>query len=161
MRAVVRSLARLPNDDVQAIATYFASLNSPLGAPLEPALARGLTPTPPATDQHRAGEKIYLQHCESCHGTPGSPPSVAKSPLGLTASLWARYRPFNLLLTVLNGIDGNDGLPGSMPGFRDKLSDQELEALVVSLRASHTTLPPWGLISDRVTRARNDPLSLP
>jgi len=161
MRAVVRSLARLPDDDVQAIATYFASLNTPLGAPLEPALARGLTPTAPATDQHRAGEKVYLQHCASCHGTPGSPPSVAKSPLGLTASLWARYRPFNLLLTVLNGIDGSDGLPGSMPGFRDKLSDQELEALVVYLRASHTTLPPWGLISDRVTRARNDPLSLP
>ena len=33
-----------------------------------------------------------------------------------------------------------------MPGFRDKLSDQELEALAVYLRASHTTLPPWGLI---------------
>ena len=42
MRAVVRSLARLPDDDLRAIATYFASLNSPLGAPLEPALARGL-----------------------------------------------------------------------------------------------------------------------
>ena len=109
----------------------------------------------------RRAKRSISSTVQSCHGTPGSPPSVAKSPLGLTASLWARYRPFNLLLTVLNGIDGSDGLPGSMPGFRDKLSDQELEALVVYLRASHTTLPPWGLISDRVTRARNDPLSLP
>jgi mono/diheme cytochrome c family protein len=161
MRSVVRSLAKLPDDDIRAIATYFASLNSPLGAPLEPALARGVAAVPPATDQQRVGEKVYLRHCESCHGTPGSPPSVAKSPLGLTAALWARYRPFNLLLTILNGIDGSDGLPGSMPGFRDKLSDQELEALVVYLRASHTTLPAWGLITDRVTRARNDPMSLP
>jgi hypothetical protein len=48
-----------------------------------------------------------------------------------------------------------------MPGFRDKLSDSDLEALVVYLRASHTTLPLWGLLDDRIKRARNDPMSLP
>ena len=43
--------------------------------------------------------------------------------------------------TVLDGIDGSDGLPGAMPGFRDKLSNADLEALATYLRASSTTLP--------------------
>jgi len=160
MRGVIRGLAKLPDDDLRAIASYFVSLNSPSGVALEPAIARGLAPVPPATDHQRIGEKHYLQHCAGCHGTAGKP-ATARSPLGLNEALWNPYRPYNLLLTILDGIDGSDGLPGSMPGFRDKLSDSELEALVVYLRASHTTLPLWGLLEDRIKRARNDPMSLP
>jgi len=161
MRGVIRGLAKMPDEDLHAIAGYFVSLNTPSGAALEPAIARGLAPVPPASDQQRIGEKLYLQHCASCHGSAGSQPPVARSPLGLNEALWNPYRPYNLLLTILNGIDGSDGLPGSMPGFRDKLSDSDLEALVVYLRASHTTLPLWGLLDDRIKRARNDPMSLP
>ena len=160
MRGVIRGLAKMPDDDLRAIASYFVSLNSPSGVALEPAIARGLAPVPPATDHQRIGEKHYLQHCAGCHGTAGKP-ATARSPLGLNEALWNPYRPYNLLLTILDGIDGSDGLPGSMPGFRDKLSDSELEALVVYLRASHTTLPLWGLLEDRIKRARNDPMSLP
>ena len=160
MRTVVRGLAKLPDDDLQAMATYIASLNSPSGAPLEPALQRARAPAPPATEPQRRGEAIYLAHCASCHGAPGSPPTVARSPLGLNAALWNRYRPYNMLRTILDGIDGKDGLPGAMPGFRDKLSDQDLAALATYLRASHTTMPPWGLIEELVRATRNDPLRL-
>ena len=85
---------------------------------------------------------------------------MARSPLGLNAGLWNPYRPYNLLLTVLDGIDGRDGLPGAMPGFRDKLSDGELAALATYLRTSYTTLPAWAAIEELVRSTRNDPLHL-
>jgi mono/diheme cytochrome c family protein len=161
MRAVVKGLARMPDDDLRAIATYFVSLNVPSGAALEPAIARARSPLPPKTDMQRRGQTLYLEHCASCHGAPGSPPTVARSPLGLNAALWNAYRPYNLLLTVLDGIDGRDGLPGAMPGFRDKLSNADLEALASYLRSSYTTLPNWELLDETVEKARNQPMLLP
>jgi nicotinate dehydrogenase subunit B len=160
MRGVVRGLGKLPDEDLRAMAAYFATLSTPLGAPIEPALTRAAAPVPPKTDLQRQGEALYLEHCASCHGAPGSPPTGARSPLGLNAALWNRYRPYNLLRTVLDGIDGQDGLPGAMPGFRDKLSDHELAALATYLRTSYTTLPAWDQIEGLVHSTRNDPLRL-
>jgi len=160
MRGVVRDLARMPDDDLRAIAAYFVGLNSPSGAAVAPAIARALAPVSPQTDLERRGEAVYLAHCAGCHGAPGQAPTAARSPLGLSATLWNLYRPYNLLLTVLDGIDGRDGLPGAMPGFRDKLSDEDLAALAVYLRASYTTLPAWGSMGDMVRGARNHPLLL-
>jgi mono/diheme cytochrome c family protein len=157
MRTVVRGLSPLPDEDLQAMATYVVSLRSPPIAPVEPALARARAPVPPKTDPEREGEALYLQHCASCHGAPGSPPTVARSPLSMNSSLWNRYRPYNWLRATLDGLDGKDGLPGGMPAFRDKLSDRELATLATYLRATHTNMPPWGLIEDLVRSTRNDP----
>jgi mono/diheme cytochrome c family protein len=161
MRSVVRNLSRMSDDDLRAMTAYFVSLNRPSGAALEPRIARALSPVPPTTDKQRAGHKIYMEHCASCHGAPGSPPPVARSPLALTETLWNPYQAYNLVLTVLDGIDGRDGLPGTMPAFRDKLSDDDIEALAIYLRTSFTTLPVWGLLAERIKLARNDPMSLP
>jgi mono/diheme cytochrome c family protein len=160
MRGAVRGLARLPDDDLRAIATYFVSLNRPSGAAVEPAIARALSPTPPSTEQQRRGAALFSESCASCHGAGGQPPPVARSPLGLSAAVWDLYRPYNFLLATLDGIDGSDGLPGAMPGFRDKFSDAELEAIAAYVRSSYTTLPAWGLMEQFTWAARNDPLSL-
>ncbi len=161
MRGVVRNLARMPDDDLHAMATYFISLNTPSGAAVEPRIARALAPLPPATDKQRAGHKLYMENCANCHGAPGSAPPVARSPLGLSEALWNPYRAYNLVLTVLDGIDGRDGLPGNMPGFRDKFTDDDIEALATYLRTSHTTMPVWGLLTERIKISRDDPLPLP
>lgn len=160
MRGVVRGLAKLPDEDVRAMAAYLASLNAPFAAPVEPALARAKSPAPPKTGPEREGEALYIQHCASCHGGPGSPPTVARSPLSMNASLWNRYRPYNMLRAILDGIDEKDGLPGGMPAFRDKLSDRELATLAAYLRATHTNMPPWSLLEDLVRSTRNDPQRL-
>jgi mono/diheme cytochrome c family protein len=160
MRRVVRGLAGMPDDDLQAIASYILSQNRPAGgASLDKAMARALDPAPPKTEQQQSGEKVYLQHCASCHGAPGSAPTVARSPLALNAGLWNQYRPYNLMRTILDGIDGSDGLPGAMPGFRDRLNDTELGALIAYLRTSYTTLPAWTLLDEKFWQARNHPLS--
>ena len=161
MRGVVRGLATLSDDDLRAMAIYFVSLNTPSGANLQTALARARSPVAPTTDRQKAGEALFRQHCTSCHGSGDDPPPVARSPLGLSATLWDRYRIHNLARTLLDGIDGSDGLPGAMPGFRDKLSDRELESLAYYLRAAYTTLPAFGLMPEWIPMARNDPMSLP
>ena len=161
MRAVVHGLARLTDEDLRAMATYFVSLNRPSGRAPEPDIARALSPIPPTTAEHKRGAALYRESCASCHGTPGQPPTVAHSPIGLSEALWNPYRPYNLLLAMLDGIDGHDGLPGAMPSFRDKLGNDDLIAIAGYLRASYTTLPQWGLLEDQTTQAaRNDPLSL-
>jgi mono/diheme cytochrome c family protein len=161
MRAVVNGLGGLPDDDLRAMATYFIGLNRPSGRAPEPDIARALSPVPPVTDEQKRGAALYLENCASCHGAPGRPPTVAHSPIGLSEALWNPYRPYNLLLTMLDGIDGHDGLPGAMPSFRDKLSNDDLIAIGGYLRASYTTLPQWGLLDEATTQAaRNDPLSL-
>jgi mono/diheme cytochrome c family protein len=159
MRAVIRGLGKMSDDDLRAMAAYFISLNNPPEANAEAALARAKAPAPPKTDIQRRGETVYLEQCASCHGAPGGPSTVARSPLGLSAMLWNPYRPYNLLRTVLDGIDAGDGLPGAMPAFRDTLNDDDLGALALYLRASYTTLPPWGLMEDTVKVARHHPLS--
>ena len=161
MRRIVSNLSRLSDDDLRAMARYLIKLIRPSGAALEPRIARGLSPAQPSTDTQRAGHKIYMEHCASCHGAPGSPPPVARSPLGLSEVLWNPYQAYNLVQTILDGIDGRDGLPGSMPGFRDKLSDDDIEALAIYLRTAYTPLPIWGLLAERIKLARNDPMSLP
>jgi mono/diheme cytochrome c family protein len=161
MRTVVRNLSGLSDDDLRAMVRYFMALNTPSGAPLEPKVARALAPIPPSTDKQKAGHRLYMENCASCHGAPGSAPTVARSPLGLSEALWNPYRAYNLVLTILDGIDASDGLPGSMPGFRDKLSDDDIEAIATYLRMSYTTLPPWGLLIERIKLSRNDPMSLP
>jgi len=161
MRSVVRNLSRLSDDDLRAMTVYFMSLNRPSGAALEPRIARGLNPVAPTTDKQRAGHALYMEHCASCHGAPGSAPPVARSPLGLSEAMWNPYRAYNLVLTVLDGIDGHDGLPGNMPGFRDKLSDDDIHALAIYLRTAYTTMPIWGLLEPRIKLSRNDPMALP
>lgn len=161
MRNVVRGLARMSDEDLRAMATYFVSLNAPTRTDLHRALDRARSPAAPTTDRQKAGEAIFLQHCASCHGSGDQPPPVARSPLGLSPALWDRYRVHNFARTVLDGIDGSDGLPGAMPAFRDKLSDSEIESLALYLRAAYTTSPPWGLLPEWIGLARNDPMSLP
>jgi mono/diheme cytochrome c family protein len=147
----------LPDADLKAIATYFVSLNRPSGAALEPGIAKATSPASPDTPGERRGEEIYRANCASCHDPGGS----ARSPLGLNASLWLEQQPQNLLRTVLDGIDGSDGLPGAMPAFRDKLSNADLEALAGYLRTSRTNAPGWPGLDKLVRDIRSQSMAQP
>lgn len=161
MRAVVRDLAKLSDDDLRAMTAYFISLNHPFVGKREAALARARSPVAPVTERQKEGQALFVQHCASCHGMGDGPPPVARSPLGMSATLWDRYRVHNLAATILDGIDGSDGLPGAMPGFRDKLTDHDIESLALYLRAAYTTWPAFGLMKEWLPLARNEPMKLP
>ena len=157
MRLVVKGLSKLPDADLKAIAAYVVSLNRPSGAALEPGLAKALAPDPAPDPRERPGLKIYRANCAGCH----DPGGTARSPLGLNASLWLEQRPQNFVRTILDGIDGSDGLPGAMPGFRDKLNDAEIEALASYLRGARTNAPGWPGLDQLVPKIRRESMLQP
>ena len=157
MRLVVKGLAKLPDSDLKAIAAYFVSLNRPSGAALEPGVAKATAPDPPADPKEAQGLKIYRANCAACH----KPGGAARSPLGLNASMWLEDKPQNFIRTVLDGIDGSDGLPGAMPAFRDKLSDSDLIALAEYLRTERTNAAGWPGLDKLVRKIRTESMSQP
>jgi mono/diheme cytochrome c family protein len=163
MRLVIKGLAKLPDSDLKAIAAYFVSLNRPSGADLAPGIAKARAPDPvaapsdPQTHKVYRGLKTYRDNCAGCHDQGGA----ARSPLGLNASLWLEDKPQNFIRTVLDGIDGSDGLPGAMPGFRDKLTDGDLEVLAEYLRFARTNAPGWPGLPKLVPKIRAESISQP
>jgi cytochrome c553 len=82
---------------------------------------------------HRSeGEKLYREHCADCHGLDGRGNTVREmgQPYAdLTDDSWK-----------FGGEDGQianairEGSFGLMPGFQEKLNDQQIQALVVYLK---------------------------
>ncbi len=161
MRTVVKGLAKLPDSDLKAIAAYFISLNRPSGAPPEPSLAKAITPMPPSAANEEPGLTLYRTHCAACHEAGSTAPGAARSPLPLTSPLWIELRAHNFVHPVLDGIDGSDGLPGAMPAFRDKLTDDELAMLTDYVRAWRTNALGWPALLKDLARIRAKPVSQP
>ncbi len=88
-------------------------------------------------EQVKMGEKIYLQHCQSCHGdrgvgtkdwrTPLKDGSFPPPPLDGSAHAW--HHPLDdLLNTVDKGLN-------HMPAFGDKLDEAERRAVIAYLQS--------------------------
>jgi mono/diheme cytochrome c family protein len=149
---VVQSLQYLSRDDLGAMAAYLKSL--PAGAPA------GRPAAPQVAEQTmRAGEKLYGQHCASCHGERGEGkgpyPALSKN------RALALAEPVNAIRVVLNGgfAPGTQGNPRpyGMPPFGHVLRDEDVASLVTYLRAS------WGnaaapVSGAEVNRYRSVPL---
>ncbi len=81
-----------------------------------------------------AAKANWDRHCRKCHGADGS----ANTPLGkklkirdyTKAESLAEFSDEELFEMTKNGVPGTQ-----MPGFGDKLSDDEIHALVAFMRA--------------------------
>jgi mono/diheme cytochrome c family protein len=161
MRTVIKDLAGLPDSDLHAIAAYFVGLNRPSGADLKPSLDKATTPLPTAAANEPHGLAVYRSYCAGCHEAGSTAAGAARSPLPLNGSAWLEQRPENFVRTILDGIDGRDGLPGAMPGFRNKLSDADITALTEYIRPLRTNALGWpGLLED-IARIRAKTTSQP
>lgn len=86
--------------------------------------------------QIQRGYKMYTQNCASCHGVNGqgapnwSHPGVqgkdAAPPLNGTGHAW--HHPMKALMTTINY--GTVRLGGSMPAWKDKLSEQDIGDII-------------------------------
>jgi len=161
MRTVIKGLAKVPDSDLKALAGYFISLNRTSGADPEPSLAKASTPLPAPEAGEHGGQLLYRTHCAACHEPGSKVAGAARSPLPLTAPLWLELRPQNFVHTVLDGIDGSDGLPGAMPGFRDKLTDAEIEAITLYVRAVRTNALSWPELFKDIGKVRAKTVSQP
>ena len=87
-----------------------------------------------ASGHAAAPAALYQQHCQSCHGEQrlgGMAPALLPQSL-------ERSKPAELLATV------RDGRPATqMQGFADRLSADEIQALVGWLRTPAATPPRW------------------
>jgi mono/diheme cytochrome c family protein len=149
---VAQSLQYMTQDDLGAMAAYLKSL---------PAASGGARPPAPRPLEATmlAGEKLYGQHCVTCHGEKGEGKGPYPALAGNRALTLAE--PVNAIRVVLNGgfAPGTQGNPRpyGMPPFGHVLDDTQVATLVSYLRAS------WGnaarpVSSAEVNRYRSVPL---
>jgi len=149
-------LAKLPDADIRAIATYFADLN---GAAARAGtdngvLAKAMSVSALGTqDESDPGGSVYQAACASCHYNSGSSPLPARPELALNSALTAA-EPTNLVQVVLHGIGLKDGEAGLyMPPFAH-LSDADIASLSAYLRRTRTDQPAWTDLEAKVAAIR-------
>jgi mono/diheme cytochrome c family protein len=152
MGGVTRQLAQAPEQDVRAIATYFAGLMKD---------ATGARAPLPALDRrdevdkaNPEGAALFAGACASCHegGAPmmqqGRPPLAWGTPLRLDT-------PHDALHLIVEGLASPAGPTGpSMPGYGQDFSDRQIAVIAAYLRARFTDLPPWQNIEQAVSDIR-------
>jgi hypothetical protein len=90
-------------------------------------------PIPPGAESLKLGEQVYLEACQSCHGTQGrgDGPEARRSgltPIDLTQPFMANISDGELFWIVSNGWYG-------MPGFKERLSEEKRWHVVNYIRS--------------------------
>ena len=145
MAPVVHGLAALPDQDVRALAAYFADLDHADArlASSGPAIARAMSYASLGAGPDDADARLYTAACASCHYNSGQAPLAVRPDLALNSAL-NLSEPNNLIQVVLGGINAKDGIPGVvMPSFAQALSDADIARIAAYLRRTRTNLPPW------------------
>jgi mono/diheme cytochrome c family protein len=156
MAPVVHGLAALSDQDVQALATYFADVdraNDRL-ASVGPTVSRAMSYASLGAGQDfDADARLYTAACASCHYNSGRVPLAMRPDLALNSAL-NLSEPTNLIQVVLRGINANDGIPGVvMPSF-ETLSDADIARIAAHLRRTRTSLPPWPDLESKIAAMR-------
>ena len=138
MAQVVQNLKSVPDKDVQAIATYVASV---AGAATPERKARGDKAMARAqgdagaaakSDSTDPGAMVYAGTCAQCHGEAGRAPLIRALNLTLSSTL-RNPRPDNAIRIIRDGINPVDGGAGPiMPGFArraDRCADRSAREL--------------------------------
>jgi mono/diheme cytochrome c family protein len=159
MAAVIDNLASTPDTDIQAIATYVASIAGPVSAERRQAgealIAGAQNPASKSTPgTETSGEAIFHATCATCHESARPLPfggvnlSLSTGPSG--------PNPNNMLNVVLWGLPPAEGARSPiMPGFAALLSDQQLAALLSYARARFSDKPAWVNLEGQIHDARN------
>lgn len=159
MAPVTRDLARASASDVEAIATYVATLEGPGAAKPAPATAVPGTARPLPTETVSAspadlGATLFEGACANCH--TGISPMVPPHGIDLRHSTAiGAPDPADAIFIVLDGIRPMEGERGPwMPRFDGAFTDAQLAALLSYLRAQHSGTPPWGDLESRIRAVR-------
>ncbi len=150
-------LAKLPDADIQAIATYFSDIDGAAtravntGTALANAITASAQSGQPGADPDA---HLYENACASCHYNSATPPPAVRPDLALNTALWLPD-PTNFIRVVLNGISLQDGMQGvMMPGFANSMSDDQIARLAAYLRRTRTNLTPWPDLQAKVAAIR-------
>jgi mono/diheme cytochrome c family protein len=94
-------------------------------APPQAGLLDRTNPIPPTAESLAAGERIYRQHCQACHGVTGAGDGPAAAmlrprPSDLRVHMAAGHTDGQLYFWITEGFAGT-----AMPAFRATLSEEE------------------------------------
>jgi nicotinate dehydrogenase subunit B len=157
MAPVVQQLAKLPDADVRAMATYLASFNNTgTVAAIAPAPTMSQV-APLASPTHR----LFTTACGACHHDGSGPLLLGQNiPLELNTNLHSA-RPDNLLRVILEGVqDPASHAQGFMPPYRDAFDDAQLAQLAAYLRQRFAPgQPAWRDLEAASARVRATPSS--
>ena len=150
MAPVAHNLARVPDTDVRAIATYVASMASapaPAAADNSPAAP---TTVAPATEPGSAAV-IFAGACAGCHsGLPGASAVDLARSTAINAP-----DPRNAIRVVLDGITPPPGERGPlMPPFAGAFTDQQIADVLSYVRARTARHPAWDDLASQVKTIR-------
>lgn len=146
MDPVVRNLAQAREDDVRAIAGYFA-----------PLLRTNPRVKTAVSDPGGPGAAIYAGACGICHDRGRDASSGSALPLAFASALTLPTSK-NLLRITLEGIAPPAGEPGRfMPGFAQALTDAQVKELMHYARSRFGGgAPPWDDVDEELRKARED-----
>jgi mono/diheme cytochrome c family protein len=152
MAQVIRELGAAPEEDVRAIATYFASLMADAPA------AHGQPPTNdnrgPAEQASPQGATLFAGACAGCHET-GAPMMQQGRPSLAWGTSLREDAPHDTLYVIVQGLTPPNGRPGpTMPAFGNDFTDRQLGEIATYLRARYTDLPPWPDIDKAMSDVR-------
>lgn len=167
MAEVTGNLGTLPAADIEAIATYTASV---MGEPsterqerarqileeveAQPELQAASTSQNPDVAPEDLGAAIYQSACAICHET-SRPLPFGGLHLSMSTAVNAP-NPQNLINLTLYGLPAADGVRSAvMPGFNAVLSEEELLALFTYIRDRFSDQPEWTDLAERVRATRS------
>jgi nicotinate dehydrogenase subunit B len=160
MAPVVQELAKLPEEDVRAMAHYLASFNKPVAPQQAKAMADELvadsrTRTEPSLS---ADSRLFATACGSCHHDGNGPALLGLNhPLVLNSNLHSRT-PDNLVQVILHGVQETGSREaGYMPAFRHNLDDAQIAQIARYLRQRYAPdKPAWSDVESTIARLRAD-----
>ena len=161
MSAVVHDgLAKLPDSDIQAIATYFADVDrsaARAGGSETAVITKAISTSGLGIRQEPDPDaQLYVAACGYCHYNSGATPLEVRPELALNTAL-TLPQPTNFIRVVLDGIGIQDGMPGvMMPGFASGLSDADIAQLAAYLRRTRTNLSAWTNLEEQVAAIRRE-----
>jgi mono/diheme cytochrome c family protein len=144
MAPVTESMARVPDNDIRAIAIYIASLSKD----------RAIAPPKPGTaPQASSAAAIYAGACGICHDGPAGTASQGL-PLSVSTSL-REAEPRNVLNVISHGIARRPDSSGPyMPAFDGILTDAQIGDLAAYIRSRFSDAPAWPNIGETLGKIR-------
>ena len=157
MAPVVREMAALPDEDVQAIAHYLASVGTPVTQGAASAKARELE-LATASIRPVKGAGLFQGACAACHAVEAPPQFGIKASLALNSSVHSAT-PDNLIRVILEGVNAPvDPALGYMPGFAQSFNDEQVAELVGFVRGQFAPgKAPWNGVLERARALRAAP----
>jgi nicotinate dehydrogenase subunit B len=158
MREIVGGLRALPDDDIEAMATYFASL-TPIKIADEAAQSQARELAAAADSALRPvsglGATLFDGACAVCHSGTDSHLFGARLSLALNTNVHSA-KPDNLVRVILDGwSDAENASRGAMPAFRGSLDDRQIAELVAYIRRTQApTQQPWSDLQAKVALIR-------